>query len=222
MKEKKNNEKPNTKKVLNKKLLVAGISFTLFVVLTILVLLKVTNKIDLAIESYMISIRNETLTNFMIIITNIGGSYSLISLTFLAMLIAIIKQKRLPLNTMINLVIVFLTSQLFKYIIHRPRPTGVFLTHATGYSYPSGHTMVSFAFFVFIACSLCEKVNNKTLKLLIKILTAILVITISFSRIYLGVHYLTDIIGSYLLGTTYLMIFLNIRATYIKKRIKWK
>ena len=220
MKEKKNNEKTSVKKVLNKKILWAVISFILFVILTILVLLKVTNKFDSAIDSYMISIRNDALTNFMVIITNIGGSYSLISITFLAILVAIIKQKRLPLNTMINLVIVFLTSQIFKLIIHRPRPTGIFLTHANGYSYPSGHTMVSFAFFTFVAISLCEKIKNKTLKLFIKIATAILIIMIGFSRIYLGVHYLTDIIGAYLLGTSYLLVFLNIRANYIKKRQK--
>lgn len=219
MKEEKN-EKIKRKKVLNKKLLFAAISFILFIILTILVLTKVTNNLDSSVESYIISIRSNSITNFMTIITNIGSSYALISLTILVILIAIIKQKKLPLNTMINLISVFIISQIFKFIIHRPRPTGIFLTHASGYSYPSGHTMVSFAFFAFIACSLSEKIKNKALKLLINILTIITIILIGFSRIYLGVHYLTDVIAAYLLGFSYLMIFLNIRANIIKKRQK--
>lgn len=214
--------KNEIKKVLNKKLLIGAICFLLFIILTILVLTKTTNNIDSKVESLMISIRSDILTNIMTIITNIGSAYSLISITVLVTLIAIIKNKRLPINTIVNLISVFITSQIFKLLIRRPRPTGVFLVDATGYSYPSGHTMVSFAFFVFIAYSLSEKINNKMLKIMIKILTAILVITIGFSRIYLGVHHFTDILAGYLLGTSYLMIFLNIRNNIIKKEQKWK
>lgn len=221
MKEKKNNEKKTTKKVLNKKLLTSAICFVLFIILTILVLIGLTERLDLAVDSYMISIRNDALTKFMIMITNIGGAYALISLTFLVILIDIIKQKKLPVYTMINLVSAFAISQIFKNIIRRARPTSVFLTHASGYSLPSGHTMVSFAFFAYIAYTAIEKINNKSLKLVIRILTTILIIMIGFSRIYLGVHYVTDIIAGYLLGASYLMLFINIRDNS-KKRQKWK
>ena len=78
--------------------------------------------------------------------------------------------------------------------------------------------MVSFAFFTFIAYSLCEKINSKFLKTLIKIGTPILILLIGFSRIYLGVHYLTDIIAGYLMGMAYLMVFLTIREKNKKKK----
>ncbi len=208
------------KKALNKKLLYGAISGILFIIFTILVLTKVTDSIDLAVESSMISIRNDTLTKIMTMITNIGGSYSLISITFLGILIALIKQKRLPLNTMINLVSAFIIGHLIKAIIKRPRPTGIFLVPASGYSYPSCHTMVSFAFFTFVAYSLSAKIANKTIKVIIHIIATILVISIGISRIYLGVHYLSDVIGGYLLGISYLMIFLNFREKLASKRKK--
>ena len=212
--------KKNTKLVINKKMIIAAINLSLFIILTILVLTKLSDPIDLKVESFILGIRNDKLTNIMIIITDIGRAYSLIAITFLITLIAILKNKKLPLYTIINLVSVFLTSQIFKAIIRRTRPTGVFLTRATGYSFPSGHAMVSFAYFTFIAYSLCEKINNNLLKMIIKVLTTILIISIGFSRIYLGVHYITDIIGGYLLGITYLMLFLNIREKNIKKEVK--
>ena len=213
------NEK-NVKKTLNKKVLYGIICFILFIILTILVLTKVTNKIDLAVESSMISIRNEALTKVMIVITNMGRAYALISITFLGTLIAIIKHKRLPLNTIINLISASIIGHLFKLIIRRPRPTGIFLINASGFSYPSCHTMIGFAFYAFIACSLSSKIKNKTIKLFINIITVILVLGIGFSRIYLGVHYLTDVIGGYLLGISYLLLFLNIRAKIASKRQK--
>lgn len=213
-------EKNNVNIVINKKLLYSAISFFIFIILTILVLTGVTNKIDLSIEAFIISIRNDNLTKVLTVITNIGSAYSLISLTFLISLIATIKRKKLPINTIINLISVFIISQIFKAIIRRPRPAEIFLVKASGYSYPSGHTMVSFAFFTFIAYSLLEKIDNKILKMMIRLITLLLVIAIGFSRIYLGVHHFTDVLGGYLLGLSYLLVFLNIRASVIKKEKK--
>ena len=212
--------KNNKKKVINKNLVFSAICLSLFAILTILIVIDVTDPIDAAIESAIIGLRNNNLTKIMISITNIGSAYSLIVITILIILFAIVKNKRLPINTVLNLISVFLISQLFKVIFHRHRPTGLFLVPANGYSYPSGHTMVSFAYFVFIAISLCEKINNRLIKVLLKIGTAMLVLLIGFSRIYLGVHHITDIIAGYLLGAAYLFIFIDIRNKNNKKKAK--
>ena len=210
-------KKDKTKKVINKKLVLAGIILIIFIIYTILVKLNVLNKLDTMVESFIIGIRNDTLTNFMSTITNLGGAYFLISTTIIIGLIAIIKNKALPINTMINLTCIFLLNELAKQIVRRPRPTGLFLTEATGFSYPSGHTIVSYVFYTFIGISLCEKIKSKPLKIFIRIITLVIPITIAFSRIYLGVHYITDVIGGYLLGSAYLIIFLYLRDKHIKK-----
>ena len=212
--------KTNKKKVINKNLVFSAICLCLFAILTVLIVIDITDPIDAAIESIIIGIRNDSLTKIMISITNIGSAYSLIVITILITLFAIIKNKRLPIHTILNLIFVFLTSQVFKLIFHRHRPTGLFLVSASGYSYPSGHTMVSFAFFAFIAIALCEKINNKLIKILLKIGITILVLSIGFSRIYLGVHHTTDIIAGYLLGAAYLFIFIDIRNKNNKRKAK--
>ena len=215
MKKEIKNEK---KKVINKNLVYSAIFLSLFVVLSILVITDITDPIDSAIASSIIGIRNDRLTKIMISITNIGSAYSLIVITILITLIAIIRNKRLPWHTIENLIAVFLTSQLFKIIFRRARPTGLLLVPVSGYSYPSGHTMVSFAYFIFITIALSERINNKFLKISAKIGTPILIILIGFSRIYLGVHHTTDVIAAYLLGAAYLFVFLDIRNKNNQKK----
>ena len=217
-------KKKNQKKKINifkyikedKKLIIACITLLLFIILTIFVLTGKTSKLDELVSSFIIGIRNESLTNRMINITNIGGTYSLIVISLL--LLIFVKKKKIPLLVIINLVIVFLSSQIFKFMFKRPRPNGVYLINESGYSFPSGHSMVSIAFIMFITYILLKVLKNKLSKILVTITLSILVLLIGFSRIYLGVHHFTDIIGGFLLGITYLMIYLHIinKKEYLK------
>lgn len=211
-----------TEKKLNKQILTATILFIIFIIFTILVKLNVFNKIDTSIESFIIEIRNNNLTKVLTTITNLGSATALIAITLVILLVAIIKHHRLPISTMINLPSIYIINEIMKAIIRRPRPNGIFLVDAIGFSYPSGHTIVSLAFYGFIIKSLCDRIKTKALKIIINILGISLIILISFSRIYLGVHYLTDIIAGYILGSSYLILFLYIRKNYIKRLKKWK
>ena len=202
------------KKKLNKQAIITALILIIFIIYTILVKLK----LDELTESFIIGIRNEKLTNFMKTITNLGGGYALVSTTIVIILVAIIKNKRLPLHTMTNLACIYALNTILKIIIRRPRPTGEILVHASGFSYPSGHAIVSLVFYTFIAISMCERIKNIGLKITIRIALFILPLVIAFSRIYLGVHYLTDIIGAYILGFAYLRIFLYIRKQNILKK----
>lgn len=184
-------------------LIVFGI---LFIILSVLVFTGVMKPIDDAITSYIIGIRNTKLTDKMINITNIGGAYSLIVVSLL--LLVFIKKKKIPLFIIINLVSVFLTSQLLKIIFRRPRPDGLFLINETGFSYPSGHAMVSFAYILFIIYIL-KGIKNNVVKVILSIFLIILALAIGFSRIYLGVHYFSDIIAAYFLSVCYISIFIN-------------
>ena len=79
----------------------------------------------------------------------------------------------------------------------------------TGLSYPSGHSMVSLAYYGFIAYLLYKRTTSKLIKTIIWIILTILISIIGFSRIYLGVHYLTDVIGGFLLAIIYLTIYIK-------------
>ena len=203
MKKKNNNIK------LDKKYILPSITLSIFIIWTILVFTKIINPLDELVESFIIGIRNDNITKIMINMTNLGSAYSLIVISIL--LFFFIKNKKIPLSIIINLVTVFFTSQIFKFIFRRSRPNGIFLVDASGYSYPSGHTMVSFAFYIYLLYLLCKKIDNKLVKILLTIFTTILLALIAFSRIYLGVHYLSDIIGGLLLGTTCLLDLIMLR-----------
>lgn len=99
---------------------------------------------------------------------------------------------------------------MLKHIVQRPRPTEFRIIDETGYSFPSGHSMVSAAFYGFLIYLIYKNVKNKYLKWGIIILLSIIVITIGISRIYLGVHYTSDVLAGYLISISYLIIFTSI------------
>lgn len=116
----------------------------------------------------------------------------------------------------INLVAIFTSNFIVKNIIRRDRPIDINLIIENGFSFPSGHSMVSFAFYGFIIYYVyCSHLSKLEKTIIISILT-LLVLMIGLSRIYLGVHYASDVIGGFVLALVYLIIFIK----YIYKREK--
>lgn len=201
-------KKINFKNLKNKKILIPlGVLSLLFIILTVLVCTNTIEPLDNATSSFIISIRSPELTNTMNIITNISGSYALI--VFTTLFIILIKKKKYPLAITINLIAVFITSQLAKAIVERDRPLDM-LVSAPGYSYPSGHSMVGLAYFSFLSYLVIKYIPNKIVKIILPIVFTITILLVGFSRIYLGVHYLSDVLAGFLLGAIYLIIFINI------------
>jgi len=192
--------------IKDKKILIFSVCIFLFVILTYTVFNKKINILDTTVESFILGIRNNSFTNIMVIITNISSAYALLVISII--LLVVIKKKHIPISIFINLLSVFLVSQLAKVIIQRPRPNGINLVDATGYSYPSGHSMVSMAYFGFVTYLIYKNINNKLLKTFLIILSFIIIVLIGFSRVYLGVHYISDVIGGFLLSISYLMLFI--------------
>lgn len=131
------------------------------------------------------------------------------------MSIILIKNKKIGTSICLNLVLITLLNLLLKNIIERPRPVGYRIIDETGYSFPSGHSMVSMAFYGLIIYFIWKNVKNKKIRNLSCVLLGMLIILIGISRIYLGVHYASDVIGGFVISITYLILF-----TTIYKNIK--
>ena len=116
----------------------------------------------------------------------------------------------------INLVSVFLSNFIVKSIIRRDRPIDINLIVENGFSFPSGHSMVSFAFYGFIIYYLYYTDLKKPIKYGLMTLLSFIILLIGLSRIYLGVHYASDVIGGFLLAFIYLVIYIK----FIYKREK--
>lgn len=140
-------------------------------------------------------------------ITNFGGAIFLITLTVL--LFILIKNKKIGLSIFSNLVIITVLNQLLKRILQRPRPTEFRIIEETGYSFPSGHSMVSMAFYGYLIYLIYKYVKNKYVKWISIVLLGILICSIGVSRIYLGVHYTSDVLGGFLLSISYLILFIS-------------
>lgn len=140
-------------------------------------------------------------------ITNFGGAIILIVLAL--MLFIFIKNKKIGVSIISNLAIITLLNQLLKRIVQRPRPTEFRIVEESGYSFPSGHSMVSMAFYGYLIYLIYKYVKNKYLKWISIILLSILICSIGISRIYLGVHYTSDVLGGFFISISYLIIYIS-------------
>lgn len=156
------------------------------------------------VSKYLIT---DTLTPIAKIITFFGSAYWLIGLSIFLLLI--IRNRKIGISISINLGLAALTNFLLKQILQRPRPIGHRIIDETGYSLPSGHSMVSMAFYGFLIYLVYKKVENIHLKSFLIALLLLLIINIGISRIYLGVHYTSDVIAGFLVAISYLIIYAN-------------
>jgi undecaprenyl-diphosphatase len=91
-----------------------------------------------------------------------------------------------------------LLDMTLKYLYHRARPTAYFGTAPHTYSFPSGHALCSFCFYGVLAGLFSARIKSLPLRILIWVSAAALVIAIGLSRVYLGVHYPSDVLAGYL------------------------
>lgn len=108
-----------------------------------------------------------------------------------------------------SLVLMLLLKQLFQ----RKRPLSPLLKAARGLSFPSGHAIMAVTFYGLLIYILQHTIDSNWLKLLVTILLILLILAIGFSRIYLRVHYASDVLGGFIIGLLWLLISLAV--------IKW-
>lgn len=112
---------------------------------------------------------------------------------------------------------------ILKFIFSRDRPLIPLLKPALGYSFPSGHSLMSFAFYGLLIHIAYHYVKNVYVKWILIVLFAMLIILIGVSRIYLRVHYPTDVFAGLAIGIIWLMVSLIIlqrMEVYSKRNIE--
>lgn len=159
------------------------------------------------------NIMNDTLSSILKCVTHLGGVAFIVLLGVLCFMFC--KKNRWFIT--FDLVGCTVINQTIKHIVRRPRPNVLRLVEESGYSFPSGHSMISVAFYGLVIYFVYKNINNKYLKWALISLLSLLILTIGFSRIYVGVHYFTDVVGGFFLALAYLIVYIYI---YNKKVIK--
>lgn len=161
--------------------------------------------LDTFIHDKLLTLYHTDFLNYIMRFTSLLGS---VYFYIIVLLIALIKSKIYFKLTIVPLITSYITNMTFKLIINRNRPLTWIVTPPLDPSFPSGHTICSVVFYGIIIY-LLKNIKNNNLRLTLRILLTLLIILIGISRLYLGVHFLSDVLTAYLLGILILTMFIR-------------
>lgn len=203
---------------MNKKNIISILSLIGFVIITILVLTSNVSKFDKIIYSIIQSIRCPFLDTFMKTITFIGNTMPVIIILIILMMY-LNNKNRILLGT--SMIMTLIINQIIKYTIKRPRPPiSERLISQGGYSYPSGHSMMALCLYGVLIYIVYKEVKNKKIKCLLISLLSLMILLIGISRIYVRVHYPSDVLGGFLLTISILIINITMINNKFRGKIK--
>lgn len=192
------------------------LALLIFGVLAYLVTNNQTGDLDSSVYSIVTFSKTDFLTGFYKFITFFASEImvGLISLAF----ILIFKNKRYGVFAIVNAVNIVVLNIVLKLIFMRDRPYDLMIINESGYSFPSGHAMAALGFYGFIIYLIWHFNLSKKAKIIFTILLAILILLIGVSRIYLGVHYASDVLAGYMVSTIYLILYITFVSKHLQLR----
>ena len=189
--------------------ILSGVFVILFLIWTILVLKGVFSQFDYQIFDFLHKyLLNDSLLSFLKMITYLGSASVLAVIVLSTFLI--FKNKYIGISLGLNAFFISVFNLILKNIFFVTRPSTTTFIIESGYSYPSGHAMVSFAFYGLMIYFLFKKMKPSFLRNVLIFLLVLGIILVGFSRIYLGVHHFSDIIGGYLISFAYLILYIKL------------
>ncbi len=163
---------------------------------------------DLLVFERLDSVVSPSLTEFMLTITSLGNHKFLIpaNLILIVYFLFIKKHKwysiKVPVIALGGVSIMLLLKEFF----NRERPVVPLLEPVAGLSFPSGHALMSMSFYGLLIIIVWEQVKNKTWKWVFTTLLLLLIFLIGFSRIYLRLHYFSDVMAGFAMGIIWLSL----------------
>ena len=197
--------------------IIAIICFIIFIA----ILLSVVNTGGVFFDEWLMniaySLRNSKLNFIFKFITFLGDSKFIILVSILlgGYFFFYKKNKFNGILVILNTVNTAILNQGIKYIVRRPRPINLIIDE-DGFSFPSGHSMMSMCFYALIIYFIWKSNLKKDLKIILTALIILLIYIIGFTRIYFGAHYPSDILAGYMVTLTYMLIFIPMYNNIMK------
>lgn len=177
----------------------------------------VGGSLDKQVISIVDSIRSEVLNKVFIFITISGDTIVAVILTLIVIGILYYKNKVFEAGVYaVHMLGTAVISQGLKYIARRPRPQGDWLvditkyTHIGQYSFPSGHALLAMSGALLVIYFILSMGKNKILAVLGSIFIFMYAVLVGISRVYVGVHYLSDVVGGWAFSAIWVFIVLVI------------
>jgi undecaprenyl-diphosphatase len=189
-------------------LLLFVFAFILFSILAYSVLKLGNDQFDFLVFERVSTLESDNTTRFMQFITFFGNHKFLIpaNLLLVAYFLFIKKRKwysiKIPVIAIGGVLLMFVLKNLF----NRPRPLIPLLEPVKGLSFPSGHALMSMAFYGLLIFIVWENVKNRKTKWVLTIGLLFFILLIGFTRIYLRVHYFSDVLAGFAAGIIWLSV----------------
>lgn len=193
--------------------IIAAVLFlaTLFAFVSIAdeIVLENNSRFDQSISQKILSFESPGATSMMEFFTFFGSHSFLFPAYILLILFYFFKKET---RLALDIIMVGLSSTgilfLFKNIFQRQRPLDPLIKDVTGFSFPSGHSFSSFTFFGMIIYIIWNTGMSKFWKLFLSIILFLFASVIAFSRVYLRVHYPSDVVAGFCLSIVWLILSL--------------
>jgi undecaprenyl-diphosphatase len=174
---------------------------------------------DLGLILFIQSFQNETLRSLMEWASFLFSGWRAITLIILLSLVilryvGILEAILLPIASLF-----WFFNEELKYVINRPRPSPdqvMVLVNETNNGFPSGHAFIALLILGFLAYILLKKLKSSIIKIVSLIILVFLILLVGISRIYLGAHWPSDVLGGYLSGGLLLAIFIYVYEKYFQ------
>ncbi len=203
-------------------LLGLGLPLTAFAVLAILIVNDLTTGFDSVIYHFFSSMITPQTTQVFIFLTNLCSPTFLIGLSILLLAFFLFRRRLYPaLAIPINLLLSSTINSFVKSMFNRPRPDINQLVDAGGFSFPSGHSFVAISFYGFLIYLVARYCRGRY-KYPLMLLLLLVIPCVGISRVYLGVHYSSDVLAGFSLGGAWLAFYIflaeRIRHTWEEKK----
>lgn len=202
-------------KNINKKYIVGITSIILFIIVTIFVLTNTINVFDDIIYNLVLKLRDNSFIDiFLKTITKLGDTIPTI---IIVLLLVLFLKKEYKYLLIISEAVTLVANQVLKHLIQRARPPLIErLIEQNGYSYPSGHSMMALCLYGILIYIIYKEIKNKKIKILLISLFTILILLIGLSRIYVRVHYPSDVVGGFSLSLSIIILCITIISNHFR------
>ncbi|MBQ9057626.1 MAG: phosphatase PAP2 family protein [Atopobiaceae bacterium] len=193
----------------NLRTIIGAVALIVFVSIMMLVRASDALRLDITAHAIIVTrLRSDMITPFM---EGFSALASPVVLVVMLIVVAAFAPGRRPgACAALNLGLVVALNTLLKDIVQRPRPEGFRLIDEFGYSFPSGHSMVAMAFYGLLVYLIWHYEHDRLMRWLWSGFMTAVIVMVGISRIYLGVHYASDVLAGFAISVAWLVFYTKV------------